>query len=52
MQVMPGEELLKMYTKFCSDYPIITIEDPFDQDDWDNTAKFTAEGACQASLAP
>lgn len=36
-----------MYTGFCKDYPIVTIEDPFDQDDWDATAAFTAEGVCQ-----
>ncbi len=27
------------------------MEDPFDQDDWDNTTKFTAEGVCQARPA-
>lgn len=42
-----GAEMLELYQKFCADYPIITIEDPFDQDDWDNTAAFTATGACQ-----
>jgi len=38
---------LDLYKKFCADYPVITIEDPFDQDDWDNTGKFTAAGLCQ-----
>lgn len=42
-----GPEMLELYQQFCSNYPIITIEDPFDQDDWDNTAAFTATGACQ-----
>ena len=42
-----SEELKKLYTKFTTDFPIVTIEDPFDQDDWDNTAAFTAEGVCQ-----
>ncbi|KAK9907448.1 hypothetical protein WJX75_003947 [Coccomyxa subellipsoidea] len=46
-QVLTGEELKKMYTKFTQDFPIVTIEDPFDQDDWDHTAAFTAEGVCQ-----
>ena len=41
------EKLKDMYTGFCKDYPIVTIEDPFDQDDWDATAAFTAEGVCQ-----
>ena len=44
------EDLLKLYTKIAADYPIISIEDPFDQDDWDHTAQFTAEGVCQARL--
>ena len=42
------EGLLKLYTKIAADYPIISVEDPFDQDDWENTTKFTAEGVCQA----
>lgn len=41
------EKLKDMYTGFCKEYPIVTIEDPFDQDDWDATAAFTAEGVCQ-----
>ncbi|CAD7700860.1 unnamed protein product [Ostreobium quekettii] len=42
-----GTEMLDMYKGFCSNYPVITIEDPFDQDDWDNTAALTAAGVCQ-----
>ena len=41
-----------MYTKFTQDFPIVTIEDPFDQDDWDHTAAFTAEGVCQVQFPP
>ena len=37
-----------MYKGFCKDYPVISIEDPFDQDDSAHTTKFTAEGVCQA----
>ena len=46
-QKKTGAEMLEVYKKFCADYPIISIEDPFDQDDWDNTAAFTTTGACQ-----
>jgi enolase len=46
-QVKTGGELLDLYKHFCKDYPIITIEDPFDQDDWDSTAALTSEGICQ-----
>ena len=28
---------------FIKDYPVISIEDPFDQDDWAGYAKLTAE---------
>ena len=31
---MTGAELGAFYAKLCEDFPIITIEDPFDQDDW------------------
>lgn len=33
-QTMSGEKLLEMYQSFVADYPVISIEDPFDQDDW------------------
>ena len=46
-QKKTGADMLEVYKKFCTDYPIISIEDPFDQDDWDNTAAFTGTGACQ-----
>jgi hypothetical protein len=39
--------MLEMYKKFCADYPVVTIEDPFEQDDWDNCAAFTTEDCCQ-----
>jgi enolase len=45
--IKTGPELLELYKSFCKDYPIITIEDPFDQDDWENTTAFTAEGVSQ-----
>lgn len=46
-QKKTGQEMLDLYSAFCRDYPIITIEDPFDQDDWDNTKAFTAADVCQ-----
>lgn len=39
---LPSEELSKLYQQFLSNYPIVTIEDPFDQDDWEAYTKFTA----------
>jgi len=32
---MTGAQLGDFYASLCKDFPIITIEDPFDQDDWD-----------------
>ena len=33
-QVLTGAQLLELYASFAAKYPIISIEDPFDQDDW------------------
>ena len=41
-QCKTGEELMKVYEEFCKDYPMVSIEDPFDQDDWTNWSKITA----------
>ncbi|XP_050293047.1 enolase-like [Anthonomus grandis grandis] len=30
-----GEKLMTMYQDFIKSYPIVSIEDPFDQDDWE-----------------
>jgi len=38
-----GEELSSMYEKFVHDYDVISIEDPFDQDDWETYPKLTAK---------
>ena len=42
-----GEEMIEMYKEFCSEYPIVSIEDPFDQDDFENTGILTGSGVCQ-----
>mmetsp|Transcript_1428 Transcript_1428/g.1551 ORF Transcript_1428/g.1551 Transcript_1428/m.1551 type:complete len:462 (-) Transcript_1428:60-1445(-) len=34
--LLSGDELIAMYKDMIDKYPIVTIEDPFDQDDWDN----------------
>lgn len=33
-QCKTGEELMKVFEEFVKDYPIVSIEDPFDQDDF------------------
>jgi len=40
-------ELGDVYRSFVNDYPIVSIEDPFDQDDWSGYAAFTASVKCQ-----
>ncbi|KAM7265030.1 hypothetical protein ACFE04_002713 [Oxalis oulophora] len=42
-QKISGEKLKDLYKSFASEYPIVSIEDPFDQDDWEHYAKMTAE---------
>lgn len=44
---MSREQLADLYKDFVKNYPVVTIEDPFDQDDWDSYAGLTAEGLCQ-----
>ncbi|KAG5086675.1 hypothetical protein JHK82_054072 [Glycine max] len=42
-QRISGDALKDLYKSFVSEYPIVSIEDPFDQDDWEHYAKLTAE---------
>ncbi|XP_077238825.1 cytosolic enolase [Tasmannia lanceolata] len=41
------EDMIEMYTQLCADYPIASIEDPFDKDDWEHTKLFSGHGLCQ-----
>ncbi|KAL0336976.1 UNVERIFIED_CONTAM: Enolase [Sesamum calycinum] len=36
-QKISGDKLKDLYKSFASEYPIVSIEDPFDQDDWSTT---------------
>jgi len=45
-----GDSLKNVYKSFVSDYPIVSIEDPFDQDDWEHYAKLTAEMGQQVQI--
>ncbi|KAJ8426865.1 hypothetical protein Cgig2_008660 [Carnegiea gigantea] len=42
-QKISGDALKDLYKSFVAEYPIVSIEDPFDQDDWEHYAKLTAE---------
>jgi len=37
-----GAELAELYHSFIKDYPIVTMEDVFDQDDWSSWSNFMA----------
>merc|ERR1712127_996464 len=39
--VISGDDLGALYQSLAADFPIVTIEDPFDEDDWTNWSKFT-----------
>jgi len=41
-QIKTGEEMINLYKEFVNEYPVVSIEDPFDQDDWDTYHKMTA----------
>ena len=45
-----GDSLKNVYKSFVADYPIVSIEDPFDQDDWEHYAKMTAEVGEQVQI--
>jgi enolase len=42
-----GDQLGDLYKTFIQDYPIVSIEDGFDQDDWENWSKFLASSSIQ-----
>jgi len=39
--LMSTEELATYFTEWTDKYPLVSIEDPFDQDDWDGYRPFT-----------
>ncbi|XP_030740915.1 alpha-enolase-like [Echinops telfairi] len=41
------DQLADLYKSFITDYPVVSIKDLFDQDDWDAWAKLTASSGIQ-----
>jgi len=39
---LSGDQLAALYQSFVADYPIVSIEDPFDQDDWESYHNLTS----------
>ena len=40
-------ELADLYISYIKKYPIVSVEDPFDQDDWEAPSHFTAKAGIQ-----
>jgi enolase len=40
-KLFSADEMIDIYTKWVNKYPIISIEDPLDQNDWDGYVKMT-----------
>ena len=49
-QTITGSELMDFYAELIKDFPIVTIEDAFDEDDWENWSEFVTRFGkdCQA----
>jgi len=44
---LSGEQLAEMYQSFIRNYPVVSIEDAFDQDDWGQWERFHANTSIQ-----
>jgi len=42
-----GDQLSALYQEFIKEYPMVSIEDPFDQDDWEAWTKLTGSTSIQ-----
>ena len=41
--MLTGVEMIEFYKNLLNDYPIVSIEDPFAEEDWEHLSKFTAQ---------
>ncbi|KAJ1527502.1 hypothetical protein ONE63_007474 [Megalurothrips usitatus] len=46
-QWLSGEKLTDLYMEFIKEFPMVSIEDPFDQDHWDAWTNITAKTSIQ-----
>ncbi|XP_057548366.1 cytosolic enolase 3 [Amaranthus tricolor] len=42
-----GDDMTEMYKQLCAEYPIVSIEDPFDKEDWEHTKQLSNLQLCQ-----
>jgi len=46
-KILTGAQLADLYSEFTANYPIVSMEDVFDQDDWESWSSFNAKTTCQ-----
>lgn len=44
---LESQALKNLYLEFVKEFPIVSIEDPFDQDDWDSWTSLTSSTPIQ-----
>jgi enolase len=44
---LSGPQMTALYQEFCKEYPVVSIEDAFDQDDWENWTAYQAATGIQ-----
>ncbi len=49
-KLFSADEMVEIYKKWVAKYPIISIEDPLDQNDWEGYIKLTAELGSKVQL--
>ena len=42
-KILSGQALGELYKEFVRDFPIVSIEDPFDQDDWSSWSSLQSD---------
>ncbi|CAN0854666.1 Cytosolic enolase 3 [Linum grandiflorum] len=42
-----GEDMIEMYKDLCAEYQLVSVEDPFDKEDWEHIKYFSSLGLCQ-----
>lgn len=45
-----GDEMIRLYHEYIAAYPMVSIEDPFDQDHWEAWSKLTASTSIQVLI--
>ncbi|GAU43679.1 hypothetical protein TSUD_254080 [Trifolium subterraneum] len=42
-----AEDMMELYRELCAEYPIVSIEDPFDKEDWEHFKHISSLAICQ-----